>query len=150
MCAVVALAFAACSDDNGKDDPVLKDGVYSYVGKIVVDQTDGTFFTKENVQIDLTFNTENKTVKMVVNKVKFAANMPVELDMTVEGLTYTQAGDDLYVTGNNLVPTAMGGPFPAYTITNFKGDVDLDANDADYEFTMVCGKFPVKYDGRAL
>ncbi len=146
MCAVVALAFAACSDDDGNDDPVLEKDLYSYYGNIVVDQTDGTFFTCENVKIDLAFDKENKTVKMVVNKVKFAEQMPVELDMTVEGLKYTIDGDDVHLVGNDIVPTAMGGPFPAYTITNFVGEVEL-AGIQEYEFRMVCGKFPVRYKG---
>ncbi len=150
MCAVAVFAFAACSDDDDKDDPVIKDGVYSYIGDIVVDQTDGTFFTDKDVQVDLTFNKEDKTVKMVVNKVKFAENMPVEIDMTVDGLTYAQYGDELHIVGTYLVPTAMGGPFPAYEITGFGGRLQLDEHDAYYGFSTYCGKFPVKYDGRAL
>lgn len=144
LCSVSLFAFAACSDDE-EDEPFIEDGIISYVGAVAVDQNDGTTFTDKNIKIDLTFYPESETATMVVNQVKFAEAMPIRLDMTVEGITYNQVGNTIALTGSGIVPEAMGGPFPAYTITKFNGM----ATGELLSFEMMCGEFPVTFVGYA-
>ena len=77
-------------------------------------------------------------------KVKFANGMPIKLDMVVEGVYYTEATDGtLTLSGDGIVPYAMGGPFEKYTITNLKGEI----TDTVMSLDFMCGEYPVTYDG---
>lgn len=143
LCSMALLSFAACSDD---DDPLfIEDGVTAYVGNVVVDQNDGTTYTHKDVKIELTFDAVANTAEMLVKQVKFAEKMP-KLDMTVKGIDFTIAGSGITIVGNNIVPEAMGGPFPMWTITNLSGKV----TDSDFSFSMKCGEFPVTFTGKAV
>lgn len=142
MCALALFSFVACSDDDDVMDEPIK-GLYTFVGDLIVDQNDGTNYTDKNVKIDLNFNPDFGQVKMVVNQVKFAEAMPVRLDMTVEGISYMQSGIDVTMIANNIIPTAMGGPFPQYKITMFNGSI----NNGQFNFMMNCGEFPVMFKG---
>ena len=131
------------TDDGGtdkkNDNPT---GGISYVGDVAVTQDDGTDFIKKDVEVVMT-RTEN-TMKMEMLKVSFAAAMPIELDMTVEGISFRQTSDGYAISGDNLVPTAMGGAFPAYTITNLAGG----SSDGRLTFSTMCGHYPLRYSGR--
>lgn len=144
LCSAALLSFAACSDDDD-DAPFIDDGVICYVGAVSVDQNDGTVFKDNNVKIDLTFYPESETATMVVNQVKFAEEMPIRLDMTVKGLAFSQVGSSISLAGSGIVPEAMGGPFPAYTITKFNGV----ATGEQFSFEMMCGTYPVSFVGKA-
>ncbi len=147
LCSLALVCFASCSNDNGNDKPFVDDGTYSYFGNIVVTQADNTTFTDENIKVDLVINGADKKVKMVINQVKFAEKMPVRLDVTADGFVFTQTGNVLYITGDKIVPTAAGGKMEKYTITNFKGQLDLDKNE--FAMSMICGTDPVSYLGKA-
>ena len=144
LCSMALLSFAACSDDD--DSLFIEDGIIAYVGDVVVDQNDGTTYTAKDVKIDLTFYAVANTAEMLVKQVKFAEKMPIRLDMTVKGIDFTIAGSGITIVGNNIVPEAMGGPFPAYTIINLSGKV----TDSDFSFSMKCGEFPVTFTGKAV
>ena len=83
---------------------------------------------------------------MKMMKVKFAEEMPLTLDMTVSGINYTSSGTKTLISGDQIVPTAMGGEFPAYTITGMSGEI---TNEGNIRFSMKCGTFPLSFEGTA-
>ena len=139
--AAVCVGCTTEPEDGGKktDDPA---GGISYVGDVSVTQDDGSVFTKHNVEVVMT-RTEN-TLEMRMLKVSFAAAMPIELDMTVNGISCRQTAGGYTFSGDNLIPTAMGGEFPAYTITGLSGS----GSDRSLTFSMTCGRYPLSYSGQ--
>lgn len=144
LCAVTLLA--SCEEQQETPTPTPNDptadssGTFS--GTMNVDQTDGTFFTQEDLAVEFeVVDATTMTIKM--NQAQFAAAMPLKLDMTIEGVSYTLSGEKYTLTGDNIVPIAMNGPFPQYTITALSGTID----DKSMTLAFNCGKYPVEYHG---
>lgn len=143
LIAAATMSVMSCSKpDEGKEElPTVKDG--TYVGTVTVDQNDGTKYTQENVTVMLQLNEGKATIKMM--QVAFSDKMPVKLDMTIPGITTAEVAEGLAISGNNIVPQAMGGDFPKYTIQNMVGKVTT----AELSFDMKCGEFPFSFKGNA-
>ena len=135
LLSLLSLAFVACENgENNALPPKPVDGEY-YTGTLTVDQNDGTVYTQENVQID--YEILDGKLNFVMYKVKFADNMPIKLDMVVEGV------DCIGAVGHYIIPYAMGGPFEKYTITNLAG---LITNET-MTLSFTCGDYPVTFSG---
>ena len=61
----------------------------------------------------------------------------------VEGVDYISDGENYVLSGNNIVPYALGGPFEKYTITNLSGAI----TDTEMTLSFMCGEYPVTYVG---
>lgn len=143
LCAVTLLA--SCEEQETPtptpDEPAA-DTAGKFLGTMNVDQTDGTFFTQESLEVEFeVVDATTLTIKM--NQAQFAAAMPLKLDMTIEGVSYTLSGERYTLTGDNIVPIAMNGPFPQYTITALTGTIDTESMTLSFN----CGKYPVEYHG---
>lgn len=138
-----SVLFGCEKNESETPEPDVKEG--TYVGTVTVDQTDGRFFSQENVSLTVT-KTSDQTIEMKMMKVKFAEEMPLTLDMTVSGIAYTRSETKTLISGDNIIPTAMGGEFPAYTITNMSGEI---TNEGAIRFSMKCGSFPLSFEGTA-
>ena len=147
LAAVTLFAVACDKNDDGKGtddtDPVGAE-YETYAGTLTVDQNDGTIFTKESVTITVAFDGEGKAVVKML-QVKFSDKMPMTLDMTIPGITAVETADGVELSGDGIVPEAMGGPFSAYTITELEGTVTPSA----ISFEMMCGDFPTSFSGTA-
>ncbi len=138
-----AAIVSSCSKENIKDEDGgtnAPEGI-SYVGEVKVTQDDGSVFTKPDIEVIIQPDADKAQMRML--KVSFAPTMPIELDMTVDGISYARTGDGYTLSGNGIVPVAMGGEFPAYTITDLSG---ADSNGT-LAFSMQCGKYPLRYSG---
>lgn len=138
---VAAFAFTSCENGDNNELPPNPDEQKCYIGTMTVDQNDGTFYTQSDVEVD--FEILDDKLNFVMYKVKFANGMPLKLDMVVEGVDFIET-DGLYtLSGDGLVPYAMGGPFEKFTITQLTGEI------TDHSFTLefLCGEYPVTYTG---
>lgn len=140
LIALAGLMVVAC--ENGKNNELPKNPDSTcYKGKMTVDQNDGTFYVQTDVEVD--YEIKDGKFNFVMYKVKFASGMPVKLDMVVEGASYEETANGYTISGDNIVPYAMGGPFEQFTITNLVGSV----NDNKMTLSFVCGGYPVEYEG---
>ena len=136
------LLFAAC--DNGENNNLpSKPTEECYVGTMVVDQNDGSFYEQEEVKVNYELREDGK-LNFVMYKVKFASGMPLKLDMVVEGADYTEDNGTYTLSGNGLIPYAMGGPFEKFTITELHGTITPETFTLDF----ICGEYPVSYNGK--
>ena len=131
----------ACENGNNNDLPNNPDESKCYKGSMTVDQNDGTVYTQEDVEVD--YEIKGDKLNFVMYKVKFANGMPIKLDMVVEGVNYTEVNGTYTITGDGIVPYAMGGPFDKYTITNLTGII----TDTEFTLDFMCGEYPVTYEG---
>lgn len=140
---VTSFFVASCE----KEDEPLKlteDGTYS--GQLAVDQLNGTNYTSSNVQVKVTPSTSAGYITIDMLQVSFSPKMPVKLDMKIQNVVYTSTSEKITLSGNNIIPIAMGGEFPAYTITNLTGEIQ----DGVLSLSMMCGSFPLTYNGTLL
>ena len=140
MIAAIAMFAVACEKNTDEDDPIkIENG--TYIGTLSVDQNNGSFYTQENVSIVLELDKSSATIKM--QQVSFSSGMPVKLDMTIPNVVTASQTEGLSLSGNNIIPLAMGGEFPAYTITSLTGNVTKQS----ISFVMICGEFPLSFSG---
>lgn len=144
LCVVTLLA--SCEEQQETPSPTPEepttDASGTFSGTMHVDQTDGTCFTQEGLEVEFEV-VDATTLNIKMNQAQFAAAMPLKLDMTIEGVSYILSGEKYMLTGDNIVPIAMGGPFAQYTITALTGTIDTDS----MTLAFMCGKFPVEYNG---
>ena len=69
--------------------------------------------------------------------------MPISLTMTVNGISGVEQNGVVALSGDSIVPMAMGGPFPNYTITNLSGVLTADSLNISFK----CGTYPLIYKG---
>ena len=112
----------------------------NYKGSLVVGD-----FTKEDVVISVTKN--GNTVDVLLNDVKFAANMPLVLDITLKALPCTVDGANLSFAAENIAPymNTETEPAPQYMFAAVNGVVNagklsFDARMAEDLAPYVAGK----------
>lgn len=137
----MTLLGAACENGNNNDLPNNPVEQKCYKGTMVVDQNDGTFYTQEDVEVD--YEIKDGKLNFVMYQVKFAKGMPLKLDMVVEGADYVDNDGSYTISGDGIVPYAMGGPFEKFTITGLEGTI----TDTTYTMEFMCGEYPVTYEG---
>ncbi len=141
---IVSIALLSLSCENGDNNDLPNNPVESkcYKGTMTVDQNDGTLYTQEDVEVD--YELRDGKLNFVMYKVKFANGMPIKLDMVVEGVDYdnTVAGK-LTLSGDGIIPYAMGGPFEKFTISNLTGEITTNT----FTLEFMCGEYPVTYTG---
>lgn len=113
----------------------------SYVGVGVVDGD----YRMENLKIDfLKSDSIEGAYQLNLYQAQFAANMPVKLDIIIDGLKY----ENNTLTGNNIVPYAiMQGvrmPYQRYIVTNLK----FTTADNQLKGSLNFGLYEVTYEGK--
>lgn len=112
----------------------------NYKGSLVVGD-----FTKEDVVIGVTKN--DKTVDIVLNDVKFAANMPLVLDITLKDVPCETDAANFSFAAENVAPymNTETEPAPQYMFAAINGTVEgsklsFDAKMAEGLAPYVAGK----------
>lgn len=137
----MTLIGVACENGHNNDLPNNPEETKCYKGTMVVDQNDGTIYTQEDVEVD--YEIKDGKLNFVMYQVKFAKGMPLKLDMVVEGADYVENDGTYTISGDGIVPYAMGGPFEKFTITELNGTI----TDTEFEMEFMCGEYPVTYAG---
>ena len=141
LLAMCTIMVTSCENGNNNDLPNNPVKNKCYKGIMEVDQNDGTFYMQSDVEVD--YEIKGDRLNFVMYKVKFADGMPSKLDMVVEGVTYENNDDTYTLSGDGIVPYAMGGPFEKFTITKLEGKV----TDTSMSLSFMCGEYPVTYTG---
>ena len=107
LIAAALTVAAACS----KNEPVKiietpTETVYSGTMTVVADGKDNV---SENVNVNVSLQ-DDGAATIIFNKVKFVPQMPVSLDVTVPGVKCECRENEIILSGNDIVPTAMGMP----------------------------------------
>ena len=129
LCGVLLIS---CENGENNELPPKPIEKQCYKGTMTVDQNDGSFYTREYVEVD--YEIKDGVLNFV---------MPLKLDMVVEGVTYSESPEGYTLTGDGIVPYAMGGPFEKYTITSLQGSI----TESRFSLSFNCGEYPVTYEG---
>lgn len=139
ICALLALA--SCENGHNNNLPNNPEEQSCYRGTMIVDQNDGTNYTQTDVEVD--YEIMGDKLNFVMYKVKFATGMPLKLDMVVEGVDYVQTAEGYALSGEDIIPYAMGGPFEKFIITKLTGTVTAET----MTLSFMCGDHAVEYSG---
>jgi hypothetical protein len=133
----------ACTEEKENNNTTIEQtNSVNYIGTITVGEGNDVF-SEDSISIQ-TSKLVSAKMNIKLLQVKFAQAMPLRLDMEINGIDCVKENDGTYtLTGNNIVPIAMGGEFPTYTITNLNGTIV----DSIFDVTMTCGSYPVAYRG---
>ena len=142
LIAAVSVVSAACS----KDEPVKIietpiETVYSGTMTVVAD---GKENISENVNVNVS-SQDDGTATIIFNKVKFVPQMPVSLDVTVPGVKCDCRENEIVLSGNDIVPLAMGMPYEKYKVTSLTGRIIAGKLTISLKF----GEFATSYVGDA-
>lgn len=142
LIAAVLTVAAACS----KNEPVKiietpAETVYSGTMTVVAGGKDNV---SENVNVNVSLQ-DDGTATIVFNKVKFVPQMPVSLDVTVPGVKCECRENEIILSGNDIVPMAMGMPYKKYKVTSFTGKIIAGKLKISLNF----GEFATSYVGDA-
>lgn len=140
LIAAVSVVAAACS----KNEPVKiietpAETVYSGTMTVVAGGKDNV---SENVNVNLQ---DDGTATIIFNKVKFVPQMPVSLDVTVPGVKCEIRENEIILSGNDIVPLAMGMPYAKYNVTSLNGKIIAGKLTVSLNF----GEFATSYVGDA-
>lgn len=142
LIAAVSVVAAACS----KNEPVKiietpAETVYSGTLTVVAGGKDNV---SENVNVNVNLQ-DDGTATIIFNKVKFVPQMPVSLDVTVPGVTCEIRKNEVILSGNDIVPLAMGMPYAKYNVTSLSGKITAGKLTVSLNF----GEFATSYVGDA-
>lgn len=142
LIAAVSVVAAACS----KNEPVKiietpAETVYSGTLTVVAGGKDNVS-EKVNVNVSLQ---DDGTATIIFNKVKFVPQMPVSLDVTVPGVKCEIRENEIILSGNDIVPLAMGMPYEKYKVTSLNGKITAGKLTVSLNF----GEFATSYAGDA-
>jgi hypothetical protein len=141
LLAFMILLFSSCKKDEPAPVPVKAD----YLGTVTVTFR-GEGVDTDKIEVNFTPSADGKTADILIKKIKFVPQMPVTLDITIPGVTLTAKNNGFELSGDGLVPLAMGGEFPQYTVSGLYG---LVAGDK-ISFLLKFGDYPTKYTGTKL
>ncbi len=141
LLALAAVAAIGCNKNNPEETVGPKEG--SYVGTVTVNSTSGEVFDNENIEVSFTPSEDGKTATLVMYQIKFTPRMPMTLDVTIPDVNITAEGQEIKLECAEVVPIAMGGPFPNYTVTNLTGKI----SGGELTFSLNFGATPTSFKG---
>lgn len=121
--ASIAVLFSACH--IASEEPVVEkeDSAYEAFGLLTIPSSG---FTKENLRTKIVL-TNDELLDIYMFDVKFAALMPVTIDMVISSVGYTKSGNDIHFYGDSIIPTAGNKPYAKYIITDLVGQITADS-----------------------
>lgn len=140
LMAAAAVAVVACQKPAA-DEP-LKPTEASYVGTVTVISGETPF---DNEDIEVSFNPaeDGATASITIYQIRFVPKMPVTIDVTIPSVNVTAGTEVITLACDNVIPLAMGGEYPRYTVTGFTGTIKGD----ELSFTLNFGSSPTSFKG---
>ncbi len=136
----LAVLFSACH--IASEEPIVDqdDIAYEAYGLLTIPSS---AFTKDNVRTKIVF-TNDELLDIYMFDVKFAALMPVTIDMVINGVGYTQSGNEIHFYGDSIIPKAGNKPYNKYIITDLEGQITSDSLFINNKY----GATPSVYKGK--
>ena len=136
----VALVILGCGK-TGSEEPITpKEGAYTGTVSVAYD---GSTFDNENIKVDFMPAADGKTADIVLNQIRFVPQMPVTIDVTIPDVTLQADEKEIVLSCARVVPLALGGEYPRYTVTDLKGKILGD----EMTFSLKFGDSPTSFRG---
>lgn len=137
-----AIVAVSCEPEDQENRDIIES---FYLGTLTVEQNDGADYIQDSVKIEILPVDNSVYVRVIMRSVKFSPKMPISLDMTIPLVSCSTDNENIYLSGDSIVPLALGGEYPHYIITNMSGKID---NQNYLVLDMKCGAIPLSYFGQ--
>jgi hypothetical protein len=145
-----AVAFVSCKNNEPTPEPgepVIVGKIYIGTATLTMGQTPTSL---EGIETEIVESNYPDTVQLILKGIQFTPNMP-KMDITIPSVFAERATDvntpNAYIlSGNNIIPTAMGGipaPDPFKPINDLHGVV----TETSLSVSMIVGTLPLSYEG---
>lgn len=115
--------LSACHIASDEPKPKENESSYEAYGLLTIPSSG---FTKEDVRTKVIL-VNDELLDIYMFDVKFAALMPVTIDMVISGVGYTQTGSTIRFYGDSIIPTAGDKPYEKYIVTDLQGTITADS-----------------------
>ena len=139
--ALVASLFLACKG-NEEEQPITPTQA-DYVGTVSVTYQ-GEPFDNEGIEVNFNPSDDGKTASIIIYKIKFVPQMPVTIDVTIPDINVSVAGNVMNLSKDTVIPLAMGGEYPRYTVTGLNGKIEGE----ELVFSLKFGDYPTSFSGK--
>lgn len=89
-------------------------------------------FETKDTEYSLSFNIDTRCVNIAVHKAQFMSKMPA-MDIVLKNIPFIMQGSKAIFSIDNIVPESNNTPYPAFPISNLKGEFDFGSG-FDFEF----------------
>lgn len=137
--ATSVLLLMACN--KPADEPLVPEEA-NYVGTVTVIYQDAPYDT-EDIEVNFTPAQDGKTGSLTIYKIRFVPQMPVTIDVTIPDIDLTSTTEQINLSCTNVIPLAMGGEYPRYTVTDLQGSIV----GKEISFSLNFGTVPTSYRG---
>ena len=73
--------------------------------------------------------------------------MPVRIDVAIPDIQLQEGSDGVFTFScTNVIPLALGGEYPRYTVTDLKGNV----SEQHLSFSLNFGDYPTSFTGTLM
>ena len=150
MLAAIAALLMSCEKNESEDIMQSENpgtpaqiGASDYTGTVTV-VFQGQDYDNDSIKVSFTPNEQGDSASISIYKIRFVPQMPVTIDITIPGITVNKTDGKITITGDSIIPQALGGnPYPRYIVTGFNGEI----NDSVMTFALKFGDYPTSYQG---
>lgn len=132
--------FTACAK-NVSETPLVPEES-NYTGTVTVIYQD-TPFDNEGISVDFVPSEDGKSASITIYQIRFVPQMPVTIDVTIPGITLQSTNEKITLSCERVIPLAMGGEFPRYTVSNLMGEI----SGKELTFSLNFGDYPTSFRG---
>lgn len=136
---IAAIIIVGCGKE--KEQPFTPEKA-GYAGTVTVIYQE-TAFDNEGIVVDFDPSDDGKTASLTIHKIKFVPQMPVTIDVTIPDIDITVSGRTTLLSKDIVVPLAMGGEYPRYTVTGLTGRIEGE----EISFSLKFGDYPTFFTG---
>lgn len=135
----VAISFFLVACGSKEPEIILPEPAGELTGSFSIVNSDGTTFSMDAIRAG--YEIKGNNVDITLYSVSFSPRMPMTLDMTIPGISCTLSSSAYSLSGDNIVPTALGRPFENYMVTGLTGTL----TDTGLALKMQIGGCPSEY-----
>ena len=139
---LIAAAVLVIGCGKNEDVKTITPISADYNGTVSVVFNDASF-DNPDINVNFTPSADGKTASIIIYKIKFVPQMPVTIDVTIPDINLTSDSKTISFSKDTVVPLAMGGEYPRYTVTDLKGTIEGER----ISFSLNFGDYPTSFTG---
>lgn len=137
--AITTLLLNGCSKMDPDSD--ISEEAF-YIGTVSV-LYNGETVNNENIKVRFAQKDDGTTATIKIYRIRFVPKMPVRINVTIPDISIHSTGQVTAFSCDNVIPLALGGEYPKYTVTDLNGLADGDG----LQFSLNFGEYPTSFDG---
>lgn len=142
LLSLLAFAAVACNKSD-KEADAPRAGDFKGVVTVTFQESD---FDNEDISVSYSPSEDGNSAELSIFQIKFVPQMPVTIDVTIPSIKVAAIKDGVSLSCDSVVPLAMGGEYPRYTVTGLSGTIIGD----DMTFSLKFGDYPTSFKGKRV